>query len=171
MLIVINTLVFHISNDSSKCDDLELRHQYRLLCCRANSLIRKFAMCSYNVKQFLYTTYCSNISGVQLWHSHRASVLRKFIVCFNNAVRMFFGYDRFLSESTLTDVRAGQEVYSESPVSHRVPRLRRGPSVSVLPKYPGRQLSGAGRLGLTGGCHPSRVLIRTSPDVCYLCVI
>ena len=76
-----------------------------------------------------------------------------------------------LSESTLTDVRAGQEVYSESPVSHSVPRLRRGPSVSVLPKYPGRQLSGAGRPGLTGGCHPSRVLIRTSPDVCYLCMI
>ena len=50
-------LGFHISNDSSKCDDLELRHQYRLLCCRANSLIRKFAMCSYNVKQFLYRYY------------------------------------------------------------------------------------------------------------------
>ena len=94
-------LGFHISNDSSKCDDLELRHQYRLLCCRANSLIRKFAMCSYNVKQFLYTTYRSNISGVQLWHSHRASVLRKFIVCFNNAVRMFFGYDRFCSASNM----------------------------------------------------------------------
>ena len=58
-------------------------------------------MCSYNVKQFLYTTYCSNISGVQLWHSHRASVLRKFIVCFNNAVRMFFGYDRFCSASNM----------------------------------------------------------------------
>ena len=94
-------LGFHISNASSKSDDLELRHQYRLLCCRSNSLIRKFAICSYNVKRFLYSTYCSNVGGVYLWHSYRASVLRKFIVCFNNAARMFFGYDRFCSASSM----------------------------------------------------------------------
>ena len=46
-------LGFHISNTTLKSDDLELCHQYRLLCCRSNSLIRKFAMCSYNVKRFL----------------------------------------------------------------------------------------------------------------------
>ena len=94
-------LGFHISNTASKSDDLELRHQYRLLCCRTNSLIRKFAMCSYSVKKYLYSTYCSNISGVHLWHSHRASVLRKFIVCFNNAARMFLGYERFCSASNM----------------------------------------------------------------------
>lgn len=94
-------LGYHISNTSSKSDDLELGHQYRLLCCRANSLVRRFAMCSYDVKRFLYSTYCSNITGVQLWHSYRASVLRKFMVCFNNAVRMFFGYDRFCSASSM----------------------------------------------------------------------
>ena len=75
-------LGFHISNASSKSDDLELRHQYRLLCCRSNSLIRKFAICSYSVKRFLYSTYCSNVGGVYLWHSYRASVLRKFICLF-----------------------------------------------------------------------------------------
>ena len=94
-------LGFHISNTSSKSDDLELRHQYRLMCCRANSLIRKFSLCSYSVKRYLYSTYCSNISNVHLWHSHRVSVLRKFMVCFNNAARMFFGYDRFCSASNM----------------------------------------------------------------------
>ena len=94
-------LGYHLSNSFSKCDDLELRQQYRLLCCRANSLIRKFAMCSYSVKKYLYRTYCSNISNVHLWHSHRASVLRKFIVCFNNAARMFFGYERYCSASNM----------------------------------------------------------------------
>ena len=94
-------LGFHISNSSSKSDDVELRHQYRLMCCRANSLIRKFALCSYSVKKYLYSTYCSNISGVHLWHSYHISVLRKFIVCFNNAARMFFGYDRFCSASNM----------------------------------------------------------------------
>ena len=47
--------------------------------------------------------YYSNACGVHLWHSHRASVivLRKFIVCFNSAVRMFFGYGRFCSASQM----------------------------------------------------------------------
>ena len=38
---------------------------------------------------------------VHLWHSHRASVVKKFIVCFNNAARMFFGYDRFCTASNM----------------------------------------------------------------------
>jgi hypothetical protein len=94
-------LGFHVSNCPSKTDDMELRYQYRLLCCRANSLIRKFTMCSYNVKRYLYSTYCSNVCGVQLWHSYRSAVFRKFTVCFNNAARMFFGYRRFCSASEM----------------------------------------------------------------------
>ena len=91
-------LGFNISN-KSKVDDLELRNQYRLLCCRTNSLIRKFSLCTYPVKRYLYSTYCANVCNAHLWHSHRASVLKKFVVCFNNAARMFFGYDRFCSAS------------------------------------------------------------------------
>ena len=94
-------LGYYISNAPSKSDDLELRNQYRLLCCRANSMIRKFALCSHSVKKYLYNTYCSNICGVHLWHSHHVSVLRKFVVCFNNAARMFFGYGRFCSASNM----------------------------------------------------------------------
>ena len=94
-------LGFHLSKCPSKTDDLEVQQQYRLLCCRANSLIRKFAMCSYSVKRYLYSTYCSNVYGVHLWHSYRSSVLRKFTVCFNNAARMFFGYHRFCSASEM----------------------------------------------------------------------
>ena len=94
-------LGYHISNTPSKSDDLELHHQYRLLCCRANSLIRKFALCSHSVKKCLDNTYCSNVCRVHLWHSYHVAVLRKFIVCFNNAARMFFGYDRFCSASNM----------------------------------------------------------------------
>ena len=92
-------LGLYISNACSKVDDLELQQQYRLLCCRANSLIRKFALCSYPVKIYLYDAYCSNVTGVHLWHSYRTSVLRKFVVCYNNAARMFFAYGRFCSAS------------------------------------------------------------------------
>ena len=45
--------------------------------------------------------YCSNVSSAHLWHSYRVSVLRKFLVCYNNAARMFFGYGRFCSASNM----------------------------------------------------------------------
>ena len=92
-------LGYHISNTRTKVDDLEVCHQYRALCCRANSLSRKFALCTYTVKKYLYNTYCSNISYMHLWHSFHASVIRKFKVCFNNAARMFLGYPRYSSAS------------------------------------------------------------------------
>ena len=94
-------LGYQISRACTRADDLEIRQQYRALCCRANSLTRKFSMCSYPVKRQLYSSYCSNISCVHLWHSYHIADLSKFKVCFNNAARMFFGYDRFCSASNM----------------------------------------------------------------------
>ena len=82
--------VGYLLSNSGKIDALELQHQYRLLFCRANSLIRKSAMCSLPVKKHLYRTCCANVYGVDLWRSFRVSMLRKLIVCFNNSARMFF---------------------------------------------------------------------------------
>ena len=93
-------LGYLISNDK-RADDLEIRQQYRALCCRANSLIRKFSLCNYVVKKYMYNTYCSNVSNMHLWHSYHTSDLVKFKVCFNNAARMFFGYDKFCSASDM----------------------------------------------------------------------
>ena len=94
-------LGYEVSNAPTKSDDLEVQQQYRLLCCRANSLIKKFSFCTYQVKKYLYSMYCWNVSGVHQWHSHRVSVLRKFIVCFNNAARMSFGFARFSCASSM----------------------------------------------------------------------
>ena len=92
-------LGYVISSAVARADDLEIRQQYRALCCRANSLNRKFAMCTYSVKRYLYNTYCSNVSCLHLWHSFHVADLSKFKVCFNNAARLFFGYDRSCSAS------------------------------------------------------------------------
>ena len=94
-------LGYLVSNANTRTDDLEIRRQYRALCCRANSLSRKFAMCTYAVKRYLYNTYCCNISCMHLWHSFHKADLSKFKVCYNNAARMFFGYDRFSSASSM----------------------------------------------------------------------
>ena len=87
-------------NDNLR-DDLEIQQQYRMLCCRTNSLIRKFAMLSYSVKKYLFTTYCATVYCVHLWRVYSASVIRKFKVCLNNAARIFFGYARFCSASAM----------------------------------------------------------------------
>ena len=97
-------LGFNISEDST--DNLEIQQQYRLLCCRTNSLIRKFSMCSYQVKKFLYMSYCATVYCLHLWHVFNVSVINKFKVCLNNAARMFFGYERFCSASAM-HVREG----------------------------------------------------------------
>ena len=92
-------LGFHMSDDT--CDNLVVQQKYRMLCCRTNSLIRKFSMCSYTVKRYLFTTYCASVYCIHLWRVCSMSILRKFKVCLNNAVRMFFGYDRFCSATAI----------------------------------------------------------------------
>ena len=54
-------LRFQLNNKSTRADDMEIHQQYRNLCCRANSMSRIFAMCSYSVKKYLHTAYCSNV--------------------------------------------------------------------------------------------------------------
>ena len=92
-------LGFLMSDDM--CDNLEIQQQYRMLCCRTNSLIRKLSMCSYPVKRYVFTSYCATVYCVHIWRVYRASVVKKFKVCLNNAARIFFGYDRFCSASAM----------------------------------------------------------------------
>lgn len=94
-------LGYVLTSSSSAVDNEEIRHQYRQMCCRANSLIRKFAMCEKNVKKMLYNAYCASVYCIHLWHSFHVSVINKFKVCHNNATRMFFGYDKFCSASAM----------------------------------------------------------------------
>ena len=127
-------LGFHLTNKSTRADDMEIHQQYRNLCCRANSVSRKFAMCSYSVKKYLYTTYCSNVSCMHLWHSFHASVLTKFKVCFNNAARMFLGYDKFCSASNMfvQECLPGFDAMHRKSVWNFVSRLSRSSNRIVL---------------------------------------
>ena len=73
-----------------------------IACCVAErTLIRNFGMCTYPVKKHLFTAYCATVYCVHLWRMYSAAVIRKFKVCLNNAVRIFFGYDRVCSVSAM----------------------------------------------------------------------
>ena len=46
-------------------------------------------------------TYCTSENCLHIWHVCDVSLINKFKVCLSNAVRVFFGYDRFCSASAM----------------------------------------------------------------------
>ena len=73
----------------------------RALCGRSNMLLRKFGICSPNVKVRLFNAFCNNIYGVQLWCKYNMYTVRSIHVCHNNALRRLFGLPRNASASAL----------------------------------------------------------------------
>ena len=59
-----------ISNDGK--DDKDIMRQCQQLYARGNVLLRKFHMCSMDVKVKLFNTYCSPMYTAQLWWNHTA---------------------------------------------------------------------------------------------------
>ena len=56
----------------------------------AITLLRKFYFCSERVKNWLFTSYCSNLYLFSLWASYRKSSMSQCIVSNNNAARIFY---------------------------------------------------------------------------------
>ena len=86
---------------ASAADNDDIVHQMSLLYARANVLIRKFSKCSRDVKLCLFRTYCSNFYGAALWTQYNVTVLKRFEAAYVKCVKMFFGYDRLYSVTTM----------------------------------------------------------------------
>ena len=72
----------HIINNGCK-DDKDIVRQCQQLYARGNVLIRKFHMCSMDVK--LFNTYCSPMYTAQLWWNHTGHSfhrLKLFVIIF-----------------------------------------------------------------------------------------
>ena len=82
-------------------DDLELKNQYRSICIRSNTLIRKFGNCSEQIKIKLFKTYCTNIYGLSVWCNFNNRNFDVNKVCYNNSLRFLFNLDRFCSASEM----------------------------------------------------------------------
>ena len=76
-------------------DDKEITNACRQLYAQGNSLIRKFHMCTENVKIKLFVTYCSQFYCAQLWRfSKTDKSYRKLTVAYNNVFRYFLNLSR-----------------------------------------------------------------------------
>lgn len=82
-------------------DNDEILKQMRGLYARSNTFLRKFALCSKEVKQQLFQTYCTNIYSAHLWCSYNSQSYNKVKVAYHNAYRTLFGYERFCSASNM----------------------------------------------------------------------
>ncbi len=80
-------------------DNDDIMKQMRGLYARANSVFRKFAACSFEVKLRLFQAFCT--SCAHLWFKFTKQVMSKVRVAYNNVFRLLFGYRRSCSASEM----------------------------------------------------------------------
>ena len=86
-----------LSHDRS--DVFDIKRQMRSLYMRANMLVRKFNMCSHDVKKHLFQTFCANMYCAQLWSDYTETAMSKLRIAYNNCLRRFLGYWKFCRAS------------------------------------------------------------------------
>ena len=82
-------------------DNLVIARKKRAICIRANMLSRNLFKCTPNIKALLFKSYCSNVYCVHLWANYAQYHLAKLRVCYNNAFRKLFHFDRYCSASMM----------------------------------------------------------------------
>ena len=76
----------HCINDELSDDD-DMTRQRNKIYAQGNTLIRKFYMCTENVKIALFKSYCTTLYTSTLWCKYRRESLRKLCVAYNNIFR------------------------------------------------------------------------------------
>ena len=69
-------------------DDRDINRQCRNIYARGNTLLRKFAMCTADVKAKLFQTFCTPLYTAHLWWNYRLYSLRKLTVAYNDIMRL-----------------------------------------------------------------------------------
>ncbi len=90
----------HIIRDDL-CDDDDIQRQYCKLYAQANMLVRKFYMCTDDVKIALFKAYCTPLYTAHLWCSYSRAKFHKLRVAYNDALRMILRLPRWTSASQL----------------------------------------------------------------------
>ena len=88
-----------ITHDMS--DDADLGRQCRRLYAQGNTLVRKFHICSTEVKVTLFKTYCTPLYTAHLWSRYRKCSMKKLTVAYNDCMRILLRVPRFLSASQM----------------------------------------------------------------------
>ena len=71
------------------------------LCANINTIIRKYSLCSPDVKFYLFKSYCSNLYCSILWYDCSKTALKNLIIAYNNSLRILLGIPKYNSASEM----------------------------------------------------------------------
>ena len=88
-------------------DDADISRQNKSLYAQGNTIIRKFHMCTVDVKLKLFEAHCSSMYSAQLWWNFKKDTMKRFIVSYHNILKRVIGLSKYESMSaTCTYFRA-----------------------------------------------------------------
>lgn len=82
-------------------DDRDIKRQYCKLYAQANMLLRKFSMCSSDVKHALFRAFCTPLYTAPLWWNYRRCTIHRLTVAYNYTFRLLLRVPRWHSASQL----------------------------------------------------------------------
>ena len=83
----------HILTSNMK-DDKDIERQRRKLFIQGNTLIRKFYMCTFEVKIELFRSYCSAMYTPHLWTKYSVTAIRKLYTAYHNSLKILIGVSK-----------------------------------------------------------------------------
>ena len=87
------TYLGHIICDSLS-DDNDIARQRKNIFAIGNCLLRKFYMCSTDVKVTLFKSYCSSFYTAQLWTNYTKNAINKLYTAYHNILKLFIGVNK-----------------------------------------------------------------------------
>lgn len=85
-------------------DDLDIERQRRKLYTQGNLLLRRFHMCSIEVKRTLFNSYCTPLYVAYLWSKYKQSSINKLYIAYHNICKQFLQLSKFESTSLVCTV-------------------------------------------------------------------
>ena len=98
-IIRIGSTLSHIANDMT--DDGDMMRERRQLYALGNVLSRRFHMCSIEVKNTLFRSFCTPMYNCQLWWNFSVQSMHKLNVAYNNAFRFMHHLPTYCSASLM----------------------------------------------------------------------
>ena len=83
----------HILSDN-KGDDLDIERQRKEMYAQGNSILRKFHMCSIEVKVELFKTLFTPLYTANLWTKYSSTALKIIYIAYHNVMKLFIGLSR-----------------------------------------------------------------------------
>ena len=72
-------------------DDEDIGRQRKKIYAQGNSILRKFYMCSTEVKVTLFKSYCTSLYTAHLWTNYSNKAINDFYIAYHNVMKLFLG--------------------------------------------------------------------------------